>query len=107
MRAIILAAMLSLSACAAVQEPQQPATPDVAQEVVQRILAMNCDELAATESVLSLVAQGQALARILLASGQLVGTGLTQDLIGQTEDARSQTGRLIDFMQLVRLCPRG
>ena len=84
--------------------PVTPATPDVAADVVERILAMDCDELAATETLLGVIAQGQQIARVLLASGQLAGTGITGDLIGQTEAARTQTGQLVDFMQLVRLC---
>ncbi|WP_185803751.1 hypothetical protein [Pontivivens nitratireducens] len=95
-----------LSGCATGGGAVQPATPDVAQEVVQRVLQMDCGELSTTERTLSLIEEGQVLARILLASGQLAGTGLTEGLLGQTEEARRQTGQLVDFMQLVRLCPR-
>jgi len=101
-----LLALTLLGGCAAGSQAVQPATPDVAQEVVQRVLAMNCGELASTEQFLSLIEQGQGLARLLLAGGQLAGTGVTASLIGQTESARQQTGQLVDFMQLVRLCPR-
>ena len=105
-KGLMAAALLVAGCTAGAAGPQQPATPDVAQEVVQRILAMDCTELAQTEQLLGLVAQGQTLARLLVASGQLAGTGITEGLIGQTEAARAQTGQLIDFMQLIRLCPR-
>ncbi|RED14359.1 hypothetical protein [Pontivivens insulae] len=99
-----MAALVGLAGCAAETAPTQPATPDVAQAVVERILAMDCQELAATERLLGLVAQGETLARTLLATGQLEGVGISEGLIGQSAEARGQTQRLIDFTQLIKLC---
>lgn len=98
------AALLALSACAPARGPARPATPDVAQAVVERILAMDCQELAATEQLLGFVEQGELIVRALIASGQLQGTGVTDGLVGHSAEARGQTQRLIDFSQLVRLC---
>lgn len=94
--------LLLLAACAAPQDPARPDTSAVATEVVERILAMNCQELAATEALLNLVEQGQSMAGVLIAAG--VAPGLRTDILGQTETARRQTQALIDFMQVVRFC---